>query len=246
MLYRLEYVYSCNKGESRRVNQDNFVCGQVYLPPLHENIMNASLQVNALDESFLLAVFDGIGGEMCGEMASWIAADTFHNWDLQRGEKSLIEGCMESNRRIVHFAQKNKLGVCGSSAAMLLFDHEGVIRCNIGDSRIYRLHGNEFQLLSNSDVFPGSGGRQRHLSQYLGIPENEVLITPHMERYRAEDGDLYLICSNGLTDMLTEKRIYSILRCLNPETACIKLRLGVLDAGSPDDFTFLLIRLRKQ
>ena len=242
--YYLEYVYVCHRGRVRRTNQDNFVRGRLFLPEKHDNIPITSVKSESLNEPFLLAIFDGMGGAAKGETASWIAAETFHNWNLQRSEASLIDGCLESNRRIVQFAQQQRLRSCGTTAAMLLFESTGIIRCNIGDSRIYRIHENTMQLLSETDTFPATRNRKSYLLQHLGIPENEMVIQPHTERYGITDGDLYLICSDGLSDMVTDRSMLHIIRNADTEQAGEALLQSAMDAGGQDNITFFLIRVR--
>lgn len=244
MYYYLEYVYACHRGKIRRKNQDNLVRGRLFLPEKHDSIPITSIKAERPNEPFLLAVFDGMGGASNGETASWIAAETFHNWNLQRREVSLIDGCMESNRRIVQFAQQQRLCTCGTTAAMLLFENTGIIRCNIGDSRIYRIRDGTIQLLSEADIFPETGNRKPYLFQHLGIPENEMAIQPHTERYDITEEDLYLICSDGLSDMITDRSMLYIIRNANTEQAGIALLQSALDAGGQDNITFFLIRVR--
>ena len=86
MIYSLEYYYTCHRGKARRINQDNLVCGETFLPVTHEDTLTGSSVPVTPDNPFLFAAFDGIGGEAYGESASGIAAETFHNWDFQRNE----------------------------------------------------------------------------------------------------------------------------------------------------------------
>ena len=246
MYYYLEYAYVCHRGRIRGKNQDNFVCGHLFLPEQHENTPVSFVKEERPDEPFLLAVFDGMGGASGGETASRIAAETFHNWNLQRSEASLIDGCLESNRRIVQYAQRQRLRSCGTTAAMLLFEDTGIIRCNIGDSRIYRARGSDFELLSEADTFPETGNRRPYLFQYLGIPENEMAIQPHTERYGIAEGDLYLVCSDGLYDMVTDRSILHIIRNADTDTAGKALLQSALNAGGRDNITFFLIRIRME
>lgn len=246
MYYDLEYVYVCHRGRIRRKNRDNFVCGHLFLPEQHGDTPVSFVKGERPDEPFLLAVFDGMDGAPDGEAASRIAAETFHNWNLQRGEASLIDGCLESNRRIVQYAQRQRLRSCGTTAAMLLFEDAGIVRCNIGDSRIYRMHGGVFELLSEVDTFPETGNRKPYLFQYLGIPENEMAIQPHTGRYGIAAGDLYLICSDGLSDMVTDSSILHIIRNADTDAAGKVLLQSALDAGGRDNITFFLVRIRNE
>lgn len=246
MPYSLEYVYTCHRGKVRSANQDNLLCGNRCLPAEHGSMESIAAGEATSEESPLFAVFDGMGGEEMGEMASCIAAETLRSWHLQGRKTPLTEAFMESNRRINRFTEEHHLNTCGTTAAVLLFDNAGAVRCDIGDSRIFRFRGGETERISVEDVYPSDGFRKPPLLQFLGIPESEMIIEPHTGCYTVQKGDCFLICSDGLTDMIGEGAIGEILR--NPaliETGKTLLQ-AALDAGGKDNITFVLIRVREK
>ena len=83
------------------------------------------------------------------------------------------------------------------------------------------------------------------LLQYLGIPETEMVIEPSFFTEEVRAGDVYLICSDGLTDMLSEERIVQILISGDPPESLAEKLLGeALAAGGRDNITMILIRIR--
>ncbi len=244
LLYSIEYFYVSHRGDGRRKNRDNYVCGRLFLPADHGDSPLSFHRTVVPDEPLLLAVFDGSGGEAGGINASFIAASTFHDWEFPKREESLVEACRESSRRIARFARENRMAPCGSTAAMLLFDSFGVVRCNIGDSRIYRITDDSVRMLSETDTFPGGRRRRRHLLQYLGIPESEMLIQPHTEAYAIEGGERFLICTDGLSDSVSEELMGNAVRGAPTEEAGAALLRYALDSGWKDSITFFLVRVR--
>ena len=246
MFYRMDYIYTSHRGILRRTNQDNFLCLGQFLPANHNSLEEIITGTAGTEEPILFAVFDGMGGEERGEMASFLAAKTFQATPMAGREQSLVKACMESNREIVRFTEKNGLNTCGTTVAALLFDPMGVVRCDIGDSRIYRLTDQGMEQLSEDDVLQIGRYRKPPLLQFLGIPENEIRIEPHTAVYDAVEGDTYLICSDGLTDMVSEEKIAETIRTFSGEEAGRMLLKAALDAGGRDNITFVLIRLKKQ
>ena len=239
MIHRIDYVFACHRGRVRMTNQDNLCCDGFCLPREHEGVPLRAGSA-APDEARLFAVFDGTGGEEMGEAAAYIAARTFRGRMMDRGESSLAEACLEANRRIAAFAERARLK-CGCTAAMLLFDGRGAAWCGIGDSRICRLRSGGIEYLSEDDVFPARRGGKAPLLQYLGIPEKEMLIVPHTGRVSLAPGDTYFVCTDGLTDMVPEKRLAGA-GAMPLAEAGEKLMKEALDLGGRDNITFCLIR----
>ena len=81
------------------------------------------------------------------------------------------------------------------------------------------------------------------LLQCLGIPEDEMRITPHLDYYPIRSGAVYMICTDGLTNMLTENQIAAVLsdgESLEKQTG--ELVEKALEAGGRDNITVVLIR----
>ena len=239
MVYQVEYAAVCHSGRLRPSNQDNYFCNGRYLPAERGGPPGMLSGYAASDQPALFAVFDGMGGEERGEMASFLAAETMNGGEWE----DLAEACRAANRRIVRFTKENRLNTCGTTAAMLLFDENGVVQCHIGDSRIYRLREGWIDQLTEDDVFPVNGRRKAPLLQFLGIPEEEMRIEPHIRRYEAVAGDTYLICSDGLSDMVSAHDMAETIQKRAIREAGELLLRDALDAGGRDNITFFLLRI---
>ena len=241
----IQYVCICHRGLVRKTNQDNIVCGKYYLPMRNDGSAEPLCGEKPLDSGMLFGVFDGMGGEQRGEAASYIAAETAAGWDPADGRETLRDLCMEMNRRICEYTRVNDLNTCGTTAAMILAEAEKMTGCNLGDSRIYQYRNGFMTQLSEDHVYPVYAGGKAPLLQYLGIPETEMVIEPSFFTEEVRAGDVYLICSDGLTDMLSEERIVQILISGDPPESLAEKLLGeALAAGGRDNITMILIRIR--
>ena len=239
----LRYGYMCHQGRIRSVNQDNLVCEKVCLPMDHKSMEGPVYGVAAPGEKPVFAVFDGMGGEERGEAASFIAANLMKDWPMDGTEASLEVFCLEANHEICRFAEENRLGTCGTTAAILLFTEEAVVGCNVGDSRIYRINQGAMERLSEDHVLDMGPGRKPPLLQFLGLPEDDMRISPEIFRLEAVQGDRFLICSDGLTDMISEKEILEIIQETSWEEAADRLLTRALAAGGRDNITFFLLEM---
>ena len=135
-MLRLEYVGMTHRGRIRSVNQDALVCAGECLPRLGESSGAAVRGNSGLEKPLFFGVFDGLGGEQCGEVASCLAAQTARSWRPRADRDALNNLCSEMNRRVCEFTERNALRTCGTTAAMAVLSGDRMVGCNLGDSRI--------------------------------------------------------------------------------------------------------------
>ena len=209
-MYSVDFAFMTHPGVIRRKNEDNLICVRDYLPLAHDKTSDPVEGTVAIDAPLLFGVFDGMGGEEHGEAASYLAAKIAAGWK-PADEKGLDLLCREINRTICAYVTEHHIRSSGSTASLLLFDPHGVICCHIGDSRIYRYREGIIEQLTKDDVWPSYSGRKAPLLQCLGIPENEMQIRPHIDSYSVSTNDIYVICSDGLSDKIGQDRIAQVL-----------------------------------
>lgn len=249
MKYIIDYALCCNKGKLRRKNQDNFLCLGEHLPVENEGLDGIRSGKLTSKEHPVLAVFDGMGGEQIGEYAAYIAASSLKKKLSENDTDSkakLGEYCLSINRDICSFAAENGVRSMGTTGCFINFADEEINICNIGDSRIYRFDGNVMLQLSVDHSIKIPSGKAP-LTQFLGVPESEFIIQPHVASAEYSKGDIYLICSDGLTDMVEVQTIQSALASgEDMEKICSALLSLALEAGGRDNITVLLCRVRKK
>lgn len=251
--YRIEYAYVCHIGKVRNNNEDNFWCCGESLPAQNQGMDHIRSGSISQSELPLLAVFDGMGGESCGEMASFLASDACGEYYGQKKrqfskdpEGFLKEICMEMNQAVCDYSEENKIRSMGTTAAMLMFSPEGAYGCNLGDSRIYQSGKEMLKRVSQDHVLGGSLFGKSPLVQYVGIPEEHMMIEPSMTKLDAVPGMRYLICSDGLTDMLSDGEIADIMTREISVQETVELLLDrALKKGGRDNTTVVLCEVRE-
>lgn len=245
MHYVINYYCVSHIGGCRRTNQDNFICASRYRgadEPIFE--MNGEVFLFA-DPVF--GVFDGMGGEECGEIASFVAAETANktSWIDNRAE-TFEQYCKTANLNICKFASENGISSMGTTAAMIGFSEKSMTVCNIGDSKIFRIKKRSAEQLSMDHVSVSVFGTKPPLYQYLGISPEELVIEPYVFETGFKNKDRFLICSDGLTDMVDQETIVKILKKGSPENAIGELLSEALKNGGKDNITIILITVKRR
>lgn len=205
----------------------------------------------------IYVVADGMGGAQAGEVASQIAADVFDS-DLGDGnpEEQLARLAQEANRRIFELsrADSSRSGM-GTTLTGALISSDEVSIVHVGDSRAYLYRDGELRQLTRDHSLVEELRRQGKLTteeaeehpqrsiitRALG-PEPDVELDVHTHQARV--GDVFLLCSDGLTSMIREDQVRDILR--NSESlksAVDKLIEEANRAGGRDNITVVSFRL---
>ena len=254
MAYQIEYAYACHMGKVRNNNEDNFWCCGETLAEEHQGIDHIRTGCVPQSDLPLLAVFDGMGGESCGEVASYLAAQSCGEFYRKNKRKLredpcsfLEEACAEMNRAVCGYSRENRIQSMGTTAALLAFGREGVFGCNLGDSRIYQARNGQFRQISRDHVLGGMMFGKAPLIQFVGIPEESMKLEPSIVREESAAGIRYLICSDGITDMLADGEIADILAREVPVEETVGILLDrALKKGGRDNATLILCEIKEK
>ncbi|HEX4759684.1 MAG TPA: PP2C family serine/threonine-protein phosphatase, partial [Thermoleophilaceae bacterium] len=174
----------------------------------------------------VFAVADGMGGARSGEVASQLAVDEFSEQNAADGspEERLAEIVRAANRKIYELAQSDEshAGMGTTLTAAVVGDNE-ISLGHVGDSRAYRFRDDQLERLTQDHSLVEELMRMGKLSpEAAEVDPRRSIITralgpePTVEvetcTYPAKDGDVYLLCSDGLTGMIPEDRMAEILR----------------------------------
>lgn len=245
----------CGPGKIREINQDNYYLNGIYRDDPADNL--ARCEAVCAQNEVLCAVTDGMGGERHGEIASLIAVSSMDNVDRSEGIDGLRRYLLDRNEDICRFRLRNNRVRTGSTFVGIHIrdDRAGVI--NIGDSRAYLIRDGRLSQLSQDHtplrqmvemgiLTPEAASRHpdRHkLTQYLGIFPEEMIIEPYAASVQLHAGDLFLLCSDGLYDMLGDEKLQQLLSVSrNLYERALVLYEEALDAGGKDNITALLIQ----
>lgn len=256
MDFRIEAACASHLGRVRRNNEDNYYFSSQYAQP------DAGSQGRVLYKQFLqqgslcLAVFDGMGGLDGGEQAAYAAAQTFAH-DCEQANRSgmlsetfFLNTVMHMNEAVCVRAMQERSSM-GTTAVIAGFYEDTVYICNVGDSRAYRLRRGVLSQISQDHVgeIPPFMKSSRHskprLSQCIGTPPEELTIEPYIGRGTVRDGDTFLLCSDGLTDMLSDEEIAAVLmRENNAARQVERLVACALGKGGIDNVTVIVATAR--
>ena len=211
-----------------------------------------------LDGVFLCLVTDGMGGHQAGEVASLTAARAMEKQARQIADTVALEATLaETNKAIFSAMAENRalVGMGTTVAGVLLRDAEAFV-FNVGDSRVYQQTGGDLRLLSVDDTLAGAtisprertGLRSHALTQCLGGQSGFVPIEPHTRLVAltggSEPADIhrltrFLVCSDGLTDMLDQSGIEACLEG-DPRASVASLANAALNAGGRDNLSIIV------
>ena len=251
MKYDIYFAVACNTGKIRYINQDNFWYEGKYLEAKNNGLKTVDSGCVTSGQNPAFAVFDGMGGEQYGEIAAYLAAKTFDEFyretKVQDIRNFLREACLKMNGVITASAAERRVENMGTTGAMIMCGEEEIYICNIGDSKIYQYHKKKLAQVSKDHVVDIFKNRKPPLSQFLGIPEKEFMIEPFIASDISRDGDYYLICSDGLTDMVPDAEIKNIIDQSKDVKSCVEILLeNALANGGRDNITIILCEIRKQ
>jgi len=222
-------------GRQRSANEDSLVVG----PPL-------------------FAVADGMGGAKAGEVASAVAVEAVEAWaeSDEPAEAQLANIVRQANRRIYDLAvaDESRRGM-GTTLTLVKVHGDEVSLAHVGDSRAYRMRAGELDQLTrdhslvaelerSGQITPEAAEHhpQRSIITRALGPEPDVEVDTYTLAGR--EGDLFLICSDGLTSMISDDEVASILRSPGSlDEAADELVRAANQSGGKDNITVILFRL---
>lgn len=208
----------------------------------------------------LFLVADGMGGHAVGELASKLAADTVPLAFQKSPEESFPDALRlaieEANTVIHNRGERNTdFRKMGTTCTTLVLTPEGALVGHIGDSRCYRIRGRRIDQLTFDHSLQWEllrQGKQRREEILLQQPRNvitrclgpEAAVQVDIEGpFPVLPGDVYLLCSDGLTGLLTDPEIGLIASYLPPVEACrLLVNLANLRGGT-DNITVVIARV---
>ena len=247
-------------GLVRGNNEDNFCLDGICMQRGKADD-GAFITGNCEDEYQLYAVCDGMGGTEGGEEAAFCAvsalAERKKDYEKLADEVCLTEMLRDISERILDDAIARDQR-SGTTIAMVLVAGSSVLVSNVGDSRIYRFrrgiltqisedHSKVQRMVAMGLISPEQArvDPNRHIiSQYLGMSEG-VSISPFIDSSgRLQEDDIFLLCSDGLTDMAGDREIEAILlEEKEPADMARKLVDAALRSGGRDNVTAMILKV---
>ena len=220
----------------------------------------------SLPEHGAFCVADGVGGGQGGEVASRMAVESvqkfFNDFTAVQGvdtlkykSKYLRRTLQQTSREIREYAQDQGYTSCASTMALLLFDSNQprrAVALHAGDSRIYRLrNGSLTQLTADHSLMAHDGVDESFevpdhmrsmITRALGIPDELQVEENSID---VEVGDVYLLCSDGLSGMVTEELLLELMQRTATEDLALmvdEMINAAYEGGAKDNVSVMLVR----
>ena len=236
-----------HQGQVREGNEDTIAIGQW---SRNRPMVRPEMSQHKIDSPFVGIVADGMGGHAAGEVASQFVVNVLTDAaPVLEDEDAIAHRLKRANESLFDLMsqQANTTGM-GTTIAGIAITLESVFAFNVGDSRVYReRHGYLNQLTKDDSSGHTSYGEKAQeektgvLSQALGGASQFVEIEPHVVKEAMFDNQRYLICSDGLSDMVN---IDTMEACLTDSDvdSVRSLFEKAMQAGGRDNISVLMIR----
>jgi serine/threonine protein phosphatase PrpC/TolA-binding protein len=237
----LKVGYVCDRGLSpkRPVNQDRFL---------------------AIPERGLFAVFDGVGGQKAGEVASQTAAETIEEALSHNSSPASIDlirrAILFANRDVFELAESNPAyKTMATTVALIHIDGDRVTVAHVGDSRVYRLEDGHFrrETVDHTDLNDAIRAGRIGPDQFDGLPGGNVInralgvesgVDVEIKTIRVRDGAKFLLCSDGIYRHMSDDEIARVLaEHKDPQRAVDELKRIVHQRGADDNLTAVAVQI---
>lgn len=256
MIFNIDASCGSFIGNGRESNEDNFYFNKKHLPVKNKGLKNPLKYTGNTTDNLLFAVFDGMGGEVKGEEAACKACESFASEFKQldeialSGKEFFLKACQKANEEVNRISDEKKIGTMGTTVAALYFSQDEVVACNLGDSKIFRVRESQMMQISedhtDEKIMASIGVKKKPvLLQYIGVSDTEMSIEPFIARGDVQEDDIFVICTDGITDVLSVDAIYDIVKTNNAEDSVRQLLAETDINGGSDNSTAIVIKICK-
>lgn len=266
IMLKIDASVVTNKGNVRNKNEDNFYLNGLYMKK-SDNTNFYSYSLSNTEQQFIFAVCDGMGGEALGEEASLLAVQALHQFHTSDFPESLniydLPELMDSYINKLNsliFEQALALGKrMGTTLASLVFCQDKARALNIGDSRVYLLQNLNLTKLTNDHTeaerlirlglidrdSPRFQKSKNVLTRHLGVnPANGMMEADYSEEFKVSKGDVFLLCSDGLSNPLTDEELkYWLSSSIESAVICKNLVDMAISKDGTDNVTALVVKI---
>lgn len=212
---------------------------------------------NLFVQSPLFVLADGMGGAQAGEVASEIAIEAFRS-AMPHDEPGLVTTIEQANERVHEQSERTpEYHGMGTTCTVAYVGEDEVVVAHVGDSRAYLLRDGELTRITVDHSLVGELVARGKVSEEEALthPQRSVItravgpeatVKVDAERIAARAGDVFLLCSDGLTDMVRDRDVHRILMAVPTlEQAGRNLIAAANAAGGRDNITVILFRLEE-
>ncbi|TFU27664.1 PP2C family protein-serine/threonine phosphatase [Thermus tengchongensis] len=207
----------------------------------------------------VFVVADGMGGHRTGEVAARLAVETIleHLKGVEPSPRVLLQALERANERIHQEAQRPENRGMGTTATCLVLDLPYALIAHVGDSRAYLLRKGELTLLTEDHSWVAERVRQGLLSpeeakthRWRNVITNALGSFPQARvdllGLKLEPGDVFLLCTDGLSGVLEDRTLLEVLKHFPPEEAARRLVALANEWGGPDNVSVVVVRVPEE
>ncbi|MFN7171185.1 MAG: Stp1/IreP family PP2C-type Ser/Thr phosphatase [Fimbriimonadaceae bacterium] len=233
-------------GRIRENNEDKF---EFYLAELDDEVVS---------KGSIFVVCDGMGGHAAGQIASELASNLFiENYLKHPSADSRVAArtALEAANRFVYDGAQTipaRRGMGTTFSALIVLQNQS-ITVQVGDSRVYRIRDGILQMLTKDHSYVeelirnGMDRTEAENSPYKHVLTRaigtEADVEVDVDHWEVRVGDQYLLCSDGLTNHVTDEQILDTLQGNPPSKACNRLVDMALADGGSDNCTVMIVRI---
>jgi serine/threonine protein phosphatase PrpC len=251
-LVQLVAASMTDAGRIRQKNEDSYGCFEPSDPQIQES------------KGSLFIVADGMGGHKGGDVASRLAVEEIRSryYSVEDGDPAvaLVEAFQKANQSIFEKSQSDEsLTGMGTTCTAMVIRQESAYFAHVGDSRAYLFRQGELRQITEDHSLVGEMLRsgliskedarthpQRNvITKSLGVQISVQADTPSTP-FSVEDGDVFLLCSDGLTTLVFDEDIKEALSANNIDEACSRLIDLANNKGGGDNITVQVVEIKKQ
>jgi protein phosphatase len=232
----------------REVNEDS----SKYVKPGDEEVLKT--------KGSLMLVCDGMGGHSAGEIASRVAVDvisrTYYD-DTDGAHSALAKAFQQANREIHEASLKDEtLKGMGTTATALVLKNGHAFAAHVGDSRIYLIRNDQIYAMTqdHSEVMEMVRRGLISLEEARHHPDKNVILRalgshPEVEvstwdaPFPLRHNDMFLVCSDGLYDLVEDEEIKRLATSADPQPACHSLITLAKERGGHDNITVAIVKV---
>jgi PPM family protein phosphatase len=239
-----------HRGAVRRANQD---CIAIDSWTAQRDMASPLAIETLLDGPFLCVIADGLGGHSQGELASALAVRRLVDEAHRITDAAQLHAALEALNQSIYAAMaedESRIGM-GTTIAGLIVLADLALVFNVGDSRIYRrIDDQTLDLVSSDDTMSAeyvsprerTGQFGHHLLQSLGGAASFQPIAPHILALPLDGApQRFVLCSDGLTDMLDQSEIEDCLDASSPRATAARLFEAAMAKGGDDNISVIVV-----
>ncbi len=249
-------AWICHTGRVRKVNEDACFFGGVFSVAS----MSAPLKAKLDTGNWIISVADGIGGHKAGAYASRevVLALSLCAEITPDGVNKTLVG---TNKRLHQSGLENPdITGCGAAVVGIIGVADKLYAFNVGDARLYRQEGGKLRQVTRDDsveqMLVDEGLMRSHdgirpsnmhaLTQSVGGSHEYVEIEPHFYLLPESERTRFILCTDGLSDMLSQRDMERIaIPILDPTAAASALFAAAMEAGGKDNITIAVVDVEK-